>query len=47
MAAAARLARWKEHDFYDILGVAPDACQNEIKRAFRKIALTCHPDKAI
>ncbi|CAK9078928.1 Chaperone protein DnaJ 2 [Durusdinium trenchii] len=42
---AARRARWQEHDFYDILGVAPDASPDEIKRGFRKIALTCHPDK--
>lgn len=45
MAAAARRKRWEEHDFYDILGVACDASQDEIKRGFRKIALTCHPDK--
>jgi len=43
--AAARRKRWEEHDFYDILGVPPDASQDEVKRGFRKIALTCHPDK--
>lgn len=32
---AARRARWQEHDFYDILGVAPDASPDEIKRGFR------------
>ena len=38
MAAAARRKRWEEHDFYDILGVACDASQDEIKRGFRTLA---------
>ena len=38
MAAAARRKRWEEHDFYDILGVACDASQDEIKRGFRTSA---------
>jgi curved DNA-binding protein len=32
-------------DYYDVLGVARDASSEEIKRAFRKLALKYHPDK--
>jgi curved DNA-binding protein len=31
-------------DFYQILGVARDASQDEIQRAYRKLARTYHPD---
>lgn len=34
----------KFEDYYDTLGVSPDASQNDIKRAFRKAARTYHPD---
>jgi len=33
-------------DFYDALGVARDASQKEIKRAFRKLAFKYHPDRS-
>lgn len=33
-------------DWYRILGVKPKATVEEIKRAFRKLALVFHPDKA-
>ncbi|XP_077303977.1 dnaJ homolog subfamily B member 2 [Lithobates pipiens] len=32
-------------DYYDILGVPRNATQDDIKRAYRKLALKWHPDK--
>ena len=36
---------WVEKDFYKELGVSSDAGQDEIKRAYRKLASELHPDK--
>jgi molecular chaperone DnaJ len=35
---------WLEKDFYSILGVSKDASQEDIRRAYRKLAQTLHPD---
>jgi molecular chaperone DnaJ len=32
-------------DYYDVLGVARTASTDDIKRAFRKLAMDCHPDR--
>jgi len=35
------------NNYYNILGVAPGASETELKEAYRKKALECHPDRAI
>ncbi|MCK5460243.1 DnaJ domain-containing protein, partial [Candidatus Parcubacteria bacterium] len=34
-----------QKDFYNILGINKSASADEIKKAFRKLAHKCHPDK--
>ena len=36
---------WFDRDFYKSLGVASDASDSEIKKAYRKLAKDLHPDK--
>jgi DnaJ-class molecular chaperone len=38
--------RRSERDYYEVLGIAPDASAQEIRRAYRRLAFQHHPDRS-
>ena len=41
------MQRHSDRRCYDVLGLTPDASEDDIKRSFRRLALKLHPDKQV
>jgi curved DNA-binding protein CbpA len=37
--------RRSETDYYEVLGIGPDASADEVRRAYHRLAFQCHPDR--
>ena len=37
--------RQSKRDYYEVLGIAPNASAEEIRRAYHRLAFQCHPDR--